>query len=65
MSLIGLVLVLIIIGVCLYLINNYLPIDAKIKKIINIIVVVAVVIWIIGLLLGGWTGVNSIWIGRR
>ena len=54
MSLISLVLTLIVIGVLLWLINTYIPMDAKIKKIINIVVVVAVVLWVLGIFLGGW-----------
>jgi hypothetical protein len=64
MSLVSLVLVLIIIGVLLYLINNYIPMDAKIKKIINIVVVVAVIIWILGLFVGGWGALENIRIGK-
>ena len=64
MSLISLVLVLIIVGVLLYLINNYIPMDGKIKKIINIVVVVAVIIWVLGLFVGGWGQIGSIRIGK-
>lgn len=35
MSLIGLVLTLVIVGVLLWLLNNYVPMDSKIKTIIN------------------------------
>lgn len=37
MSLIGLIIVLIIIGVILYCVNTLIPIDPKIKTIINIL----------------------------
>ena len=47
MSLIGLVLTLVVVGVLLWLLNNYVPMDAKIKKIINIVVVIVVVIWLL------------------
>ena len=47
MSPINLVLVLIVIGVALWLINQYIPMDGKIKKILNIAVVVLVVIWLL------------------
>jgi len=47
MSLIGLVLTLVIVGVVLWLINNYVPMDAKIKTIVNVVVVVVVVIWLL------------------
>jgi hypothetical protein len=47
MSLITLVLTLIVIGVLLWLINTYIPMDGKIKKIINIVVVICVVLWLL------------------
>ena len=47
MSLIGLVLTLVVVGVLLWLVNNYVPMDAKIKKIINVVVVIVVVIWLL------------------
>jgi hypothetical protein len=39
--------VLVVVGVLLWLLNTYVPMDAKIKKIINIVVVVVVVIWLL------------------
>ena len=47
MSLINLVLILIVIGVLLWLVNNYIPMDGKIKQILNIVVVIVVVIWLL------------------
>lgn len=47
MSLISLVITLIIVGVLLWLVNSYIPMDAKIKKILNIVVVVAVILWLL------------------
>ena len=47
MSLIGLVLTLVVVGVLLWLINNYVPMDSKIKTIINVVVVLVVVIWLL------------------
>jgi hypothetical protein len=47
MSLISLVLTLIVVGVLLWLVNAYIPMDAKIKKILNIVVVVVVVLWLL------------------
>ncbi len=51
MPLISLVITLIVIGVLLWLINTYIPMDAQIKKILNIVVVIAVVLWILTLFL--------------
>lgn len=64
MSLISLLLTLVIIGVLMWLINTYIPMDAKIKKILNIVIVVLVVIWVAGLFMGGWQGIEIIRIGN-
>ncbi len=47
MDLISLIVTLIVVGVLLWLVNNYIPMDAKIKRILNIVVVVVVVIWLL------------------
>ena len=47
MPLMNLIVVLVIVGVILYLINNYLPMDGKIKSILNIVVVIAVILWLL------------------
>lgn len=47
MSLISLVVVLVIVGVILWLINTYIPMDAKIKSILNVVVVIVVIIWLL------------------
>ena len=47
MSLISLVVTLIVVGVLLWLVNTYIPMDAKIKQILNIVVVIAVVLWLL------------------
>jgi predicted membrane protein len=47
MSLIGIVLTLVVVGVLLWLLNTYVPMDGKIKSIINVLVVIVVVIWVL------------------
>jgi len=47
MSLISLVITLIVIGVLLWLVNAYIPMDGKIKKILNVVVVICVVVWLL------------------
>ena len=47
MSLVSVVLVLIVVGVLLWLINAYIPMDPKIKSIMNAVVVIAVVLWLL------------------
>ena len=66
MSLISLVGVLIVIGVLLWLVNTYLPMDGKIKSILNAVVVIAVIIWLLQLfgIVGSIGSLSSIHVGR-
>jgi hypothetical protein len=63
MSLVSLVVVLIVVGVALYLVNNYIPMASSIKSILNILVVVVVCIWLLQVF-GLWGGFNSLHIRR-
>jgi hypothetical protein len=47
MPLINLVITLIVVGVLLWAVNNYVPMDSKIKKILNVIVMLVVVVWLL------------------
>jgi hypothetical protein len=47
MPLIQLVEVLIVVGVLLWLVNRFIPMQATIKSILNAVVVIAVVLWIL------------------
>jgi uncharacterized membrane protein len=63
MSLITLVIILCVVGVILYLVNTYIPMDAKIKQILNIVVVIAVVLWLLSVF-GILGSMNTIHVGR-
>ena len=63
MPLINLVLVLIVVGVGLWLINQYIPMASSIKTILNVVVVVAVCVWILQET-GLWSGLSGYSIGR-
>ena len=47
MSLMTIVVVLIVVGVLLWLINTYIPMQGTIKMILNAVVVIVVVIWLL------------------
>jgi hypothetical protein len=47
MPLFTIFLVIIVAGVLLWLVNTYIPMDGKIKNILNIVVVIVVVIWLL------------------
>ena len=44
---IALVITLIVVGVLLWLVNAFIPMDAKIKQILNVVVVICVVLWLL------------------
>jgi hypothetical protein len=43
----NLIIGLVVIGVLLWLINTYLPMDGKIKQILNVVAVIGVVLWVL------------------
>jgi len=45
--LISTIITLIVVGVLLWLVNNKLPMDGTIKTIINVVVIIAVVLWLL------------------
>ena len=53
MSLIGIVLGIVVCGVVLWVINKYVPMDGKIKTILNIVVVICLVVWLLRVF-GAW-----------
>ena len=63
MSLISLVIVLIVVGVLLWAVNTYIPMDRKIKTILNIVVVIVIVLWLLNVF-GVLGSLESIHIGR-
>lgn len=63
MPLVQLVVVLIVVGVLLWLVNTYIPMDQKIKSILNVVVVIVVVLWLLQVF-GVLGSMNTIHIGR-
>ena len=63
MPLLNLVVVLIVVGVALYLINRYIPMASSIKTILNIVVVVAVCVWLLQAV-GLWASITNFKIAR-
>lgn len=47
MSLYSVIISLVAIGLVLWLVNNYIPMDSKIKSILNGVVVIFVVLWLL------------------
>jgi len=49
MSIISLLIVLAVIGFCLWLFNTYVPMDSKVKKIINVVIVILIIVWLLNI----------------
>jgi hypothetical protein len=47
MSILTILIVIVVVGVLLWAINSFLPMDPKIKCILNIVVVVLLIIWLL------------------
>ena len=62
MSLITLVVLLIIVGVLLWVVNTQIPMDATIKKIVNIVVIIVVCLWLLSVF-GILPDLNAIKVG--
>jgi hypothetical protein len=49
MPLLQIVMVLIVVGVLLWLVNRFIPMQGTIKSILNAVVVIAVVLWLLNI----------------
>jgi len=47
MPIITVLITLIVIGLLLWLANTYIPMDGKIKNILNVVVIILVVLWLL------------------
>ena len=60
MDLIQLIVLLVVVGVILWLINTYIPMQPPIKTIINVIVILVLCLWILSVF-----GITSMRVGPR
>jgi hypothetical protein len=56
--LLNIVIVLVVVGVVLWLINNFIPMAGSIKTILNVVVVIFVAIWVLQAV-GMWGRITS------
>jgi membrane-bound ClpP family serine protease len=47
MPIVTIVIILIVVGVLLWLINAYIPMQSTIKTILNVVVVICVIVWLL------------------
>jgi hypothetical protein len=62
MPLIQILLVLIVVGVLLWLVNRFIPMQSTIKSILNAVVVIVVVLWLLNVF-GLFHSLNHIHVG--
>jgi hypothetical protein len=62
MPLIQLVVILAVIGVLLWLVNNYIPMQGSIKRILNAVVIIAVVLWLLNIF-GLFSSISNLRVG--
>ena len=63
MPIITLIIILAVIGLLLYLVNCYIPMQETIKKILNAVVIIGTVLWLLNVF-GVLSGLNGIHVGR-
>ena len=63
MPLTQIVIALIVVGVLLWLVNNYIPMAGSIKSILNAVVVIFVVVWLLNAF-GLMHSITSMHVGR-
>ena len=63
MPLVQLVITLIVVGVLLWLVNRFIPMQESIKSILNGVVVIAVVLWVLNVF-GLFHSLAQIHVGR-
>jgi hypothetical protein len=63
MSLIHLIVVLVVVGLLLWLANKYIPMEARIKSILNAVVIIVVVLWLLNVF-GLFSSLSGIRIGK-
>lgn len=59
MPILTIVLTLIVIGVLLYLVNTYIPLEPMFKKLINIVVIIATCVWLLKIV-GLWAYLTNV-----
>jgi hypothetical protein len=60
MPLLELIVLLVVVGVLLWLVNTYIPMQANIKRVLNVVVLIVVILWLLKLfgLLSGLGGIR-------
>jgi hypothetical protein len=47
MDLLSIIIAIVVVGVLLWLINAYIPMEARIKQLLNVVVIIFLVVWLL------------------
>ena len=47
MSLISLIITIVVVGLLLWVINSFIPMESRIKSILNVVVIIVLVLWLL------------------
>ena len=47
MSILSLILAIVVVGVVLWLVNTFVPMEPRVKQILNVVVIIALVLWLL------------------
>jgi len=65
MPVLQLIFILVIIGLVLWLVNTFIPMEPRIKNILNVVVIICVVLWLLSVFLGvNWGSFGDIRVGH-
>jgi hypothetical protein len=64
MGLIQLIVILAVVGLILWAVNAYIPMEANIKKILNVVVIIVVLLWLLTSVFGVFGPLQDIRVGR-
>jgi hypothetical protein len=64
MPILQIVVIIIVIGVLLWLANSYIPMDPKVKSILNAVVIILLVVWLLSLFFD-FGSLGSVRVGRH
>ena len=64
MDLFSLIIIIVVVGLALWAINSFIPMQPQVKQILNVVVIIVLVVWLLSLFVG--TGhIPNPTIGRR
>jgi len=64
MPLLPVIVTLIVVGVLLWLVNSFIPMEARIKQLLNVVVLIVVVLWLLQVF-GVFAYMSTVTVPRR